>query len=137
MAASPTALNASAPALFDDEQSSSGAPVQPPATRSRNATVNVGAIGLDAAAATSRVLLNLFRDTQYVAVFDHLQSAPISRSWIGAIDGVANSEVVLAVSGGVFAATISLPNAYYTVMPADGGRYLIAQIDRDAMRPPD
>jgi len=135
-ASQPTA-SASAPSLFDDDPGSSPGPAQPPVTRSRRATVNVDAIGLGSPAATPRVLLNLFRDAEYVAVLDRVQRTGISTSWIGTIDGVAGSEVVLAMSGGVFAATVSLPNAYFSVLPADGGRYLIAQIDRAGMLPPD
>ena len=129
---------AAAPApLFSEDARSPGAPPQPPVVRSRQALADVAAVGFGSPTLAARLTLNLFADTRYVAVFDHALNSPLSDVWYGTLEGVADSEVVLAVSGGVFAATVTLPTAYYSVMPGDGGRVLIAQIDRNALAPPD
>lgn len=131
-----SALAAAMQSLFSDDDGLPGPPRQSPVVRSRQATVNVGVVGFGTRTPAERIGLNLFADARYTAVFDHAADTGISSVWFGTIEGVAGSDVVLTVSAGVFAATVTMPNAYYSVMPSDGGRVLVAQIDRSAMLPP-
>ena len=87
--------------------------------------------GAPARAARS-VDLNLFDDTRLVALLDHVEIGPLGYAWVGSVAGVAESTVVLGVSEGMLAGTISLPKAVYTVSRA-GGRYAVAEIVRSAL----
>jgi hypothetical protein len=133
----PTAIAQSQPPaqnLFAD------APVQPDSppldsnpsgaswvVRSRFLTVNHDVLS----AQTSQLTLNLFPDASYQA---SLESSTILDPedpgrfiWRGALDGIANGSVTLAVNGPSIAATVSLPDALYRVSDTGQDLHLVQQ----------
>lgn len=151
LVAQPSRVHAQAPrALFSDERSDRNAAPAPPQNdptvlRSRTATINLtmitapGAVGAGFAAARSAartIDLNLFSDVNLVAQLDHVETvSTLGYAWVGSVAGVEASQVILAVADGVFSATVNLPDHVYSVHQAPDGAYLIAEINRRAMRP--
>lgn len=77
--------------------------------------------------------LNLFEDTSFTAVLDRVESRPPNAfTWVGHIEGVAHSQVTLAVEDEVMSGNITLPKTFYQVRYAGNGVHAIYQIDQSA-----
>lgn len=121
---------AAAPAgLFSDDPGT-GTTSGPRVIRRRDANVDVAQLQLGGVQPAKGLRLNLFRDTDFNAEFERLESTPIGSAWVGSLDGVAGGRVTLAVSvDGVFSGTVEFPGTLYSVVRAATGRYAIAQVD--------
>ncbi len=84
----------------------------------------------DSSAASDLVRLNLFNNVVFTAVLDRRQPNQIGGySWIGHLQGVAHSQVILVVKDGITSGAITLPGALYQVRYAGNGVHAIYQID--------
>ena len=108
--------------------------------RSREATVDVTwlaasepHLGFTAPRAARSINLNLFRDAEFVAFLDHVETGPIGYAWVGTIGDIEGSQVILAVSDGVLAGSVNLPTTTYTIAQAGDGWYAVAEINRAAL----
>jgi hypothetical protein len=82
------------------------------------------------------VPINLFEDAIYTAVLDRGEAAlPEGYTWIGHLEGVDYSQVILTVGGGQVAGNITLPGAFYQVRYMGDGVHAIYQIDQAAFPP--
>jgi hypothetical protein len=110
----------------------------PTIIRSRSVEIQTGMLpdpNKDAASqssAGSTLTLNLFDDATFTAVQDRLEvSSTGYTSWIGTLQGVEYSQVILTVGpGGIVSGNITLPGAFYQVRPAVNGVHAIRQIDQ-------
>ncbi|WP_295394593.1 Ig-like domain-containing protein [uncultured Thiodictyon sp.] len=93
------------------------------AGRARHAKVNVAALG------AARLNLNLFDDTQLTAVRDrvdlHLAGG---MAWVGHIEGVPNSEVVLAAKGAVIMGTVDLVDRFFEIAYLSGNTHAVREL---------
>jgi hypothetical protein len=107
--------------------------------RYRFVTVNLQIItGLRKSNQSSSSLeLNLFDDAIFRAVLDRREvRSETSVVWLGHIEGVENSQVTLAVEGGIMAGNIRIRQSLYQVRYAGEGTHVLYQIDFTAF-PPD
>jgi hypothetical protein len=107
--------------------------------RYRFVTVNLEIItGVRKSNQSSRSLeLNLFDDAIFRAVLDRREvRSETSAVWLGHIEGVENSQVTLAVEGGIMAGNIRIRQNLYQVRYAGEGTHVLYQIDSTAF-PPD
>src|SRR5262249_13116632 len=131
-------------ALFSDEATARGADAPLPVTtdaarivlRSRDADADLALLldgrpsgTLSPKAGARSIVLNLFNDVEYVAILDHVERTPIGVAWVGSINAIEGSQVVLATSDGVLAGSIATGPKLFTVMPAGRDRYTIAQVN--------
>jgi hypothetical protein len=114
-------------------------PNEPTVIRSRFVTVNFDLFGNLTSPSGSppdvakMLPLNLFEDVFFTAVLDRVESnSPASVSWIGHLEGVENSQVILVVTDNVMMGNITLPEAIYEVQYAGNDIYGIYQIDQSA-----
>ncbi len=86
---------------------------------------------------TAEVLtLNLFDDVELTAVLDRIEATiPEFFSWIGHIDEVADSKVMLIVGEGLVQGSITMPDALYTISSVGNGRHAIFEIDQTGFPP--
>jgi hypothetical protein len=86
---------------------------------------------------SSSLQLNLFDDAIFRAVLDRREvRSETSVVWLGHIEGVENSQVTLAVEGGIMAGNIRIRQRLYQVRYAREGTHVLYQIDPTAF-PPD
>lgn len=79
------------------------------------------------------ILLNLFDDATYPAILERKESTkPDGYAWIGYLDRVEHSQVVLIVGGGQVAGNITLPGAFYEVRYVGDDVHAIYSIDQSA-----
>ncbi len=76
-----------------------------------------------------RVALPLFEDVDLVAAFQRVEAGRHGTAWIGTIEGVPYSQVVLAVVAGEMTGSITMPGRAFDVQPAGGGVHLVREID--------
>lgn len=90
----------------------------------------------DKAATADKLVLNLFQDVVLTALLDRVESnSPDSFSWIGHLEGVENSQVILVVGNGLMAGNITLPGAFYQVRYAGNGIHAVYEIDQSGFPP--
>jgi hypothetical protein len=78
-----------------------------------------------------RLVLNLFDDTVFVAIRDRVErNASGSLTWIGHLDGVALSSVLLVVRDDAVVAKVAFPGGVYVVDWGADGTQRIEQIDQ-------
>ena len=75
------------------------------------------------------VALPLFEDVELVAVWQRTEAGRHGTAWIGTIEGVAYSQVVLASVAGEVTGSIVMPGRAFDVQPAGGGVHLVREID--------
>ena len=86
---------------------------------------------------SSSLELNLFDDAIFKAVLDRREvRSETSFVWLGHIEGVENSQVTLAVEGGIMAGNIRIRQSLYQVRYIGEGTHVLYQIDPTAF-PPD
>jgi len=97
-------------------------------TRTRP-TLDSGDLGL-----ANTLKLNLFEDAIFTAVLDRAEGGtPNDFHWIGHIDGVKYSEVILVVEDEVMAGSVEIPGYSYQVQYAGNGVHVIYQINPKAL----
>lgn len=80
--------------------------------------------------------LNLFPDTCLTAVLDHTEASPLNKAtWIGRIQGVTPSQIILVAADGVMAASITLPGKLYQVRYIADGVHAVVEINQQAFAP--
>jgi hypothetical protein len=85
----------------------------------------------------SSLELNLFDDAIFKAVLDRREiRSESSFVWLGHIEGVENSQVTLAVEGGIIAGNFRIRQSLYQVRYIGEGTHVLYQIDPTAF-PPD
>jgi hypothetical protein len=83
--------------------------------------------------ALQNLKLNLFDDTTLNAQIESLESvSPGSISFLGHVEGVEYSSVVLVVENGLMSGNISMPAGFYQVRYIEAGVHAIYQIDQSA-----
>lgn len=91
---------------------------------------------LDGAEVGAAVTVNLFEDATYRAILDRKEAAlPEGYTWVGHLEGVEYSQVILTVGGGQVAGNITLPGALYQVRFVGDGVHAIYQIEQSAFPP--
>ena len=120
-----------APGLLSAPGGGDGLPPQAMAAmRSRFVDVQLDGLAKDT------VLVDLFEDVSITATRDTLVGDPASDFiWTGQIAGVQHSRVIVSVRHGVAAAVFRWPGALYEVRALPNGRYVLHQIDPDALPP--
>ncbi len=82
------------------------------------------------------IVLNLFEDVTFLAVRDKVDSGFGGSSiWVGHLDGVPQSQVILVDVEGDLSGTIKWPGNIYAVRPLGGGQHAIDQIDPELLPP--
>jgi hypothetical protein len=121
------------------------AALRPDEYQRRDVQLNLDALGgtYGAAPAQSRLELTFFSGETHVAVLDYLENSLEGRSWVGHLEGVPLSSVILSVTRGVVAGTVVWPGGHeYRVYPNDRATYSVSQVDGalppvdDAIVPP-
>jgi hypothetical protein len=114
----------------------------PTIIRTRFADVNLdllaggGDTSSEPSGVASVLVLNLFEDVTFTALYDRLEINPSgSFSWIGHLEGVDRSQVILVVNGEMVMGDISMPGAFYQVRYAGDGVHVIHEIDQTAFPP--
>jgi hypothetical protein len=90
----------------------------------------------DKATIAEKLILNLFQDVVLTAFLDRIESSsPDSFSWIGYLEGLENSHVILVVGKGLLAGNITLLGAFYQIRYAGNGIHAVYEIDQSAFPP--
>ncbi|MDH5508010.1 MAG: hypothetical protein OEZ02_12385 [Anaerolineae bacterium] len=81
--------------------------------------------------------LNLFEDADYTAVKDRIDSSlPKGFTWIGHVEGIENSLVILVVESRVMSGNITLPEGLmFQIRYIEGDIHAVYQIDQSAFPP--
>jgi hypothetical protein len=138
MRASPLAAPRSAPALDPWER------------RSRVVSLNAGALPARATSSPAPaeggpIVIDLFEGAAITAVFDRFDPNDTGVTWVGHVPAHPGSLVTIVRGGGLFAASIMLPDTSYTIRPvprdasdpASGAEpvHLLVEIDSDRFLP--
>ena len=116
--------------LFDHAPAGAGAHANPAAARSRFVTFDRNLLLQD------QLLLNLFDDAEVIARRTRMAGNPNGNFvWIGRIDGIEHSQVIIAYHNGAIAGSVVWPGHVYDLRPAGDGDLLIEEID-ERRRPP-
>jgi hypothetical protein len=100
-------------------------------TITRTSYVDVNLALLDDAAVGDAILLNLYDDVNYVAILERKEPAkPDGYTWVGRLQGVSYSQVILVVGGGQMAGKIVSPLGQYQVRYAGNGVHAIYTLDQ-------
>ncbi len=104
--------------------------------RSRLVNVNFDMLGgtsgpaLDSSAIGQRLPLNFFGDTTFIGVMDRLeQNASGSYTWIGHLEGIEYSQVILVINGDSMVGEISSPMGLYTIRRFNGDFHAVLEAD--------
>jgi len=107
--------------------------------RSRFVKVNFDMLGgadgpsLDASAVGQRLPLNFFGDATFIAVMDRLEQNPSgSYTWIGHLEEVEHSQVILVVNGDLMIGKVSMPQGIYEIRYRDNQFHAVLEIDQSA-----
>ena len=97
-------------------------PPRPPAIRERAVRVDLDLIGGASGnrEPASRLRLNLFPETDFLAVLDRFEQTNSGYAWIGKVDGEPLSTIVLVTVNGTVSGSIRMPGRTYEVRAADG-----------------
>ena len=79
--------------------------------------------------------LNLFPDTSFTAVVDKIEPHPKGYSWIGQVQGVQDSIVILTVLDNVVAGNVTVSGTSYQIRHIEAGVHAIREVDPEAARP--
>lgn len=93
---------------------------------------NLEALGgfYGAGPAAPRLELSLSSDQTQIAVLERLETTFEGRSWIGHIEGIELSSVVLTVTGGVVAGSVVWPGGHeFAISPGVVGTHVITELD--------
>lgn len=85
---------------------------------------------IDGIAVPATLVLNLFDDVTVTATRERWEQRPGNNfSWLGKVEGFADSQVTLVVENGVVAGTIRVRGAFYSVRATSSGSHVIYEID--------
>lgn len=126
------------PSLFSDSDTQilSDQPNDPTIVRVRYVDVKLDL--LDESEAGDVILLNLFEDAVFPATLEKKQPTQGSGySWIGHLNGIEHSQMILVEGGDQIAGNITLPGGFYEVRYAGNDVHAIYEIDQSAFPPGD
>ena len=125
--------------LFSEVASADGSDAvdDPTIVRGRLVTVDLTQLGApEAAGVADRLALNFFPDAVYTAVLDRVETNSLGAfSWVGSLEGVALSQVILSVKDGVMIGNVVAPGMFYQVRYAGDGVHAIREADQAAFPP--
>ena len=131
----PAAVSQPVP-LFSTPNDTAGATTQQAARegerRRRAVQVNLDALGgfYGAGPVQSRLELVLFSGETQIAVLDRLETTFEGRSWIGHLEGIELSSVILTVTRGVVAGSVVWPGGHqFAIAPGTVGTHVITEQD--------
>ena len=95
---------------------------RPPSVRARAVRVDLNLIGgaYGTLAPASRLRLNLFRETDFVAVLQWFEQTGSGYAWVGKIEGEPLSSVVLVTVDRTVSGSVTVPGRTYAIRAADG-----------------
>jgi hypothetical protein len=109
----------------------------PTAVRSRLVAVDFDRMGValrQAQGAADTLTLNFFADAVYTAVLDRVEHNPSGGvSWVGHLEGVPLSQVVLVVRDGVMMGDVVAPGLFYQVRYVSDGVHAVCEMDQAAL----
>lgn len=124
---------------------------EPWESRARLVTVDLGALPERATAGAApadagQITIDLFEGRSITAQFDRFDLNTSGVTWIGTVPGVPLGRVTIVYGGGLMAASISLPDAVFTIRPLSidplnprppsaTPLHVLTQIDQDALPP--
>jgi hypothetical protein len=76
------------------------------------------------------IALNLFDDAAFVAQLDRVERTPNGMAWIGHLQGIDQSQVILVVHGNIVSGNITTPDARYHIRFAGNGAHEVQKIDQ-------
>lgn len=97
--------------------------------RSRFVTLDLAPFSTPSDPLSERLRLNLFEDVVLRAVRSEIKPNAGGIIWLGKVEGMPDSQVTLAVGGGIMIGNISLPDATYQVRYAGGDVHAIYSVD--------
>ena len=113
---------------------SQGAPNRPWVARSRVVSVDLEtwAAALPGGPGSGRpsLLLNLFDDASFPAVFDRIDAASNGLTWVGRVPDRPLSTVTLTLVDGVMAGSVIMPGSVYAIRYAGGGLHEVSEVDQ-------
>jgi hypothetical protein len=130
--------------LFTDSATETAVPRphDPTIVRTRLVNINYDLLGAadcppeDESQIASLLILNLFEDVVFTALLDRAEvSSSSSFSWIGHLEEVEYSQVILIVKDRMMVGNIAMPEAFYQVRYAGNGVHSIYEIDQAAFPP--
>jgi peptidyl-Asp metalloendopeptidase len=87
-------------------------------------------------ARANRIVLNLFEDVTLHAVLDRWEDrSTASFNWIGHIEGVPQSQVILVVEDGVMVGNVRVAGSYFQIRYVGAGLHVVHQIDESQFPP--
>jgi hypothetical protein len=108
-----------------------GAAGDPTVIRSRLVTVDLAQLG-----AADRLVLNFFADAVYTAALDRVESSSLGAfSWVGNLEGVEFSQVILTVKDGVMVGNVVAPGMFYQVRYVGDGVHAVREADQATFPP--
>lgn len=129
--------------LFDDAPDAGRLrlPTDQTIFRARFVTVRFDRLGkpsVDANGSTSqvrpRLTLNLFSDAQWIAQLDQVVYHPSGAfSWVGHLEGVPMSQVVLTVRDEIMFGSLIFPGSVYAIQPMNGVTHVIKHVNQSAL----
>ena len=95
---------------------------RPPVVRTRLVRVDMSLIGgaHGTLAPASRLRLNLFLETNFVAALDRFEQTGSGYAWLGKIEGEPLSSVILVTVNGTVSGTVRIPGRTFAIRAADG-----------------
>ncbi len=83
-----------------------------------------------------QISLNLFEDTQFTAVFDRVEkNLHTGFAWIGHLEGIEHSQVVLVIGDGMLTGSVSFPGKNYQVRGLGGALHVVEEMDHSQFPP--
>jgi hypothetical protein len=105
----------------------------PTVIRSRLVTVDLAQLGAPGDSVADVLVLNFFPDAVYTAVLDRVENSSLGAfSWVGSLEGVDLSQVILSVKDGVMVGNVVAPGMFYQVRYAGDGVHAIREADQAA-----
>ena len=112
--------------LFEEIRAAPGRSVaprpRPPSVRVRAVRVDLNLIGgaYGTLAPVSRLRLNLFRETDFVAVLQRFERTGSGYAWVGTVEGEPLSSVILVTVDRTVSGSVTVPGRTYAIRAADG-----------------
>lgn len=130
-----------APPLFREHFTGGVAPRCIPGVgdkRIRTAPLNASVLPVRSRDGGIRIKLNLFEDAVYTALISSVKTVDTGRTvYSGTVEGVADSNVTLAVDGAAMAGMVEMPGkAIFSISYHGEGQQIIAEIDRSQFPAP-
>ncbi len=124
--------------LFISAGQGGAPPGRPEVARSRAVKINQSLL-LDTQGAArqlppnTEITLNIFPDTSYTPVIDQVEQEGDSYTWVGHLQGVDPSSVMIVYTAGVFMGHFASPQGIYEVSSAGDDLYQLIQIDQNKL----